>query len=384
MMDSMEKQLDRKKITWVTPDYFLDTDLNAGLFEGLLKHFDIHWIVLFPAKKARFSESDFLNFTIEPGLTVEFIYWTSRARSVKTLLFYENVYQRIKASAPDLIYFNYVPTSPYVLPLYWRLPKNKTIVTAHDGSVKSSFSMPLISSLVFKLAFGTVKYVNMFSQTQADLFLASFNKARIFIIPLGLKDFGVSKLPKRDDNVVFFFFGSINSNKNVELLIDAACNMYDRRLRGFKVSINGYTTDWKRYEQKIKYPELFECDIRMIDNAEIPDLFSKNHYGMFPYKEMSQSGAVKVAFNYNIPVIASNLQGFTDEVKDGVNGYIFRSEDVADLERIMTDRLNNYPTEYPIMQQKIAAYNQENYSKEALVGGYLKMFNAVVTPSTKK
>lgn len=367
----------RPTITWVTPDFFLDTDFNPGMFSGLSEHFNIHWIVLFPAQNARFCEADFKQLSNIPGLTIEFIYWTSRARSIKTLLFYEKVYQRIKASKPDLIYFNYVPTNPYVLPLYWRLDKRKTIVTAHDGSVKSSFRMPLLSSLVFKLAFNTVKYVNMFSPTQASLFKSSFKQAKIFTILLGLKNFGVSKLPKRTDHIVFFFFGSINANKNVGLLMDAACNLYDKGVRGFKISINGFCTDWEQYAAQIRHPEIFELDIRMIKNAEIPDLFAQNHYAVFPYKEMSQSGAIKVAFNYCSPLLASDLQGFTDEIKNGLNGFIFKSDNVADLERVMLDSINNHSSNYEVMQEKIAEYNQQHYSINALVSNYQQMFNDV-------
>jgi glycosyltransferase involved in cell wall biosynthesis len=373
-----DSSIQRRKITWVSPDFFLDTDFNPDLILGLLKHFDIHWIVLFPGKDARFSEADFERLSDVSGLSIEFIYWTSRARSLKTLLFYEKVYQQINLSKPDLIYFNYVPTSPYILPLYWRINNRRTIVTAHDGNVKSSFKMPLISSVVFKLAFGSAKCVNMFSPTQASLFKSSFEKAKIFTILLGLKDFGKSLLPKRTDNIVFFFFGSINSNKNVGLLIDAACNLYDKGIRGFKISINGFCTDWEQYAGRIRYPELFELDIRMIKNSEISDLFAKNHYAVFPYKEMSQSGAIKVAFNYCSPVLASSLQGFTDEVKDGVNGFVFKSEDVSDLERVMTERIKNHNTEYSVMQEKIAAYNQQYYSSDALINNYQSMFNDVL------
>ena len=375
MKDNMNK---RPKITWVTPDFFLDTDFNPDLFLGLLKHFDIHWIVLFPVKDARFCEADFERVKHFDGLSIEFIYWTSRARSLKTLLFYEKVYRSIKASRPDLTYFNYVPTSPYILPLYWRINQGKTIVTAHDGNVKSSFKMPLLSSMVFKLAFSTAKYVNMFSPTQASLFSATFRSARIFTILLGLKDFGTSTLAKRSDNIVFFFFGSINANKNVGLLIEAACNLHDKGVKGFKVSINGFCNDWEQYASQIKYPELFELDIRMIKNSEITDLFARNHYAVFPYKEMSQSGAVKVAFNYRSPVIASDLQGFTDEVKDGVNGFIFKSDNVKELERVMMERIANHGSEYHLLQEKISQYNQANYSNEALTGKYYDMFKNVL------
>ena len=54
--------------------------------------------------------------------------------------------------------------------------------------------------------------------------------------------------------------------------------------------------------------------------------FRSNHYAIYAYKEMSQSGAVKVAFNYYTPVIVSDLPGFKDEVEENINGYFFKSE----------------------------------------------------------
>lgn len=230
------------------------------------------------------------------------------------LFFFETLYRRIKSKKSALVYFNYVPSSPYILPLYWRLNKKKTIFTAHDGSVKPTFKIPWISKVVFELAFRTIKYVNMFSLSQAKLFHDSFPKVKQIIIPLGLKNFGNSELAKRADCVSFFFFGAIHPGKNIGLLIDAANGLYEEGIRNFKISINGVCPDWNVYQNRIKYSDLFELNIRKIENAEIPDLFARNHYMVFPYKEVSQSGALKVTFNYNIPVIVSNLDGFNDEV----------------------------------------------------------------------
>lgn len=366
-------------ITWVTPDYFVDCDFNPDLFAGILKQFKIHWIILLPTKNARFSESEFENIRKLEGLTLEFIYWSVRARSPKMLFFYERIYNRIKQLNSDLVYFNYVPTSPYVLPLYWRLSKTKTIVTAHDGNVKPSFHIPWLAKAVFNMAFSTKKYVNTFSDTERKLFLNTFNRAESFLIPLALKDFGPSNKNKRTDHIIFLFFGSIHSNKNLSLLIEAANNLYKKGIRGFKVSINGFANDWAVYEAKIECLEVFECDIRLHKNSEIPDLFSTSHYAVFPYKEMSQSGALKVAFNYNLPVIVSDLPGFTNEVKSGINGYVFKSDVVEDLERIMVERINNHAKEYPSIQERVINYNAENYATVVLSNKYLKMFNEVLS-----
>ena len=375
-MNNSTETVKKRRITWITPDYFVDCDLNEDLLSGILTYFDIYWIVLLPFKNARFCFNDFTKIKELKGLKLEFIYWKCRARNPAMLIFYNKVYQRIKSLNSEIIYFNDTPTSPYILPLFWSLDKTKTIVTVHDGNINNTFKMAWLSKIVFKLAYKNVNFVHTFSLTQELVFKSIFRGVKSFRIPLALKDFGISNLSKRTDCIVFFFFGSIHSNKNLELLIDAGNNLYEKGVRGFKISINGSCDDWDKYKSRIKYSTIFECNIRMHKNCEIPDMCAQNHYMVFPYREMSQSGALKVAFNYCVPVIVSNLRGFTDEVKDGFNGFIFELCNVKDLERVMNERLKKYSIEYKLIQQNICQYNQEHYSKGVLINKYITMFNA--------
>lgn len=371
-------------ITWVTPDYFVDCDFNRDILSSLLDTYLIRWIILLPASRARISESDFDAIKDLAGLDLEFVYWKCRERSPKMLLFYEDVYRRIMRSNPTLIYFNYVPSNPYILPLYWRLSRRPCIFTAHDGSVKASFKMAWLSKLVFKLAFSSASTVHMFSTSEARSFAASYPRVKIFKFPLALKDFGEPEIAKRQDAVVFLFFGSIHPNKNLELLINAACNMYDQGVRGFKVVIKGYTESWEYYAEKIKYPHLFECDIRFYFNNELADIFFSAHYGVFPYREVSQSGALKVAFNYSLPVIVSDLTAFTEEVIDGINGFHFESENISSLEQVLTDRLLRHSSDYIILTEQVREFNRKHYSSDVLSACYVDMFESVISKTLIK
>ncbi|HTF17643.1 MAG TPA: glycosyltransferase family 4 protein [Chryseolinea sp.] len=369
---------EKQSIVWITADYFVDCDFDPAVFEGLLKVFDIHWIVLLPASNARFSEKDFAGLKRLSGLQIEVRVWRCRARSPRMLLFYESLYKRIRKLKPDLVYFNEVPTNPYILPLYRRIARRKSIVTAHDGKVNASFKLAWISNLVFELAFSAVSFVNMFSASQARIFLENFPRPKVFLIPLGLKNFGPVLKPRRSDAIVFFFFGAIHPTKNVELLIDAACRLYDEGVRGFKVAICGRSDDWERYRQRIRYPEIFECDIRTFPSSELPGVFGENHYMVLPYSRMSQSGALKAAFNYRTPVIVSDLEAFKDEVADGVNGFVFKSEDVADLARVMRERILKHAEEFSLIVKRLDHFVEEHYSKNRMISMYADMFHEVL------
>lgn len=370
----------KKKICWVTPDSFVDCDNNPEILTEILKVYNIHWIIILPLEGARFKESDFKDLADLSGLTITFLYTKVRQRDPRMLIFYEKLYKKILEIKSDLVYFNYVPETPYILPLYWRLNKEKTIFTAHDGTVNKAFKFSFITKITFFLAYNFILNVNMFSNSQAKLFKKNFGKKNIFVIPLTLKEFGESKLDvtKNNDIVIFGFFGTIHYGKNLGLLIEAACSLYEDGVTNFKININGNCDHWETYERNIKYPNLFELNIRHIENSEIPDIFTRCHFIVFPYKVMSQSGALKVAFNYNVPVIVSDLDGFKDEVADNVNGYIFKSENAMDLKEKMKIAIHNFKKDYEEVCYKVKTYNYNNYSNLSISQRYLQMFEKVL------
>ena len=374
----MNSDFSRKPtITWVTPHYFVDCDFNPEILERILEQFEIRWIILLPHRNARFKVQDFDELRSLKGLTIEFMQAKYRQRDPRGLNYYFQLYKRIRHLNSDVNYLNCVP-DPYLMPFYWLLNKEKTIFCAHDGDVSHVFEFRWIRSIVFNLAYRYIKYCCMFSPSQAGLFKKKFPKVKIFVISLALKSFGKGTSTRADNQVNFLSFGVLNYSKNVDLLIEAACNLYEKGHRNFKVSINGNCANWEFYRSLIRYPEIFDCSIRMIDNSEIPDMFSSAHYFVQPYRYVSQSGALKVAFNYNVPVIATNYPGFADEIRVGVNGYLFNPGDVKDLEKIMLDALASHQSGYKLLSEKMARYTSEHYSANTLGGKYLQMFNEVI------
>ena len=67
----------KKKIVWVTADYFADCDFIP--IKEVSKKYSVHWIVLSPLHKARFRRTDFDNF-IEQNPSVEIEFFPTRGR----------------------------------------------------------------------------------------------------------------------------------------------------------------------------------------------------------------------------------------------------------------------------------------------------------------
>nr|WP_315143081.1 glycosyltransferase family 4 protein [uncultured Flavobacterium sp.] len=366
----------KKKIVWITPDYFIDCDIE--IIPGLLEFFNIHWVVLIPAKEARFKKENFVRFENMDGLSFTFQSCKYRYRDPRYLLTYFKVFSQMKKSKADIAYLNYVPT-PYFIALAMLFFKRKsTILTAHQGNVHDGFQHQLVYKSLYRISYSWFNINNLFSKSQAEIFKKIYPLNKVYTIPLALKSFGLSTLGKRKDFISFFTFGGIRAKKNIDLLIEAACLVCDKGHYNFRVVIAGGCNNWDFYQKKIRYPEIFELDIRQIENKEISDLFAYNHFLVLPYSIVTQSGPLKIAYNYNVPVIASDQPGFTDEVIDNVSGYLFKTADVEDLANVLVKAINKGYGEYNELVKRQFCFVNSNYSRETIVKQYFKMFDNLI------
>lgn len=372
----MKDELQYIKICWVSSEWFADVDIP--IIPLLLKRFRIHWIIIL-YKGGRFSEQEFERFSQLDKLSIEFIHVNQRARDFGTNVDYWKLYFSIMRTGADLNYIDIAPGSPYLAIPYNLLPANRTIYAAHDGSIKSI--MGRMVKYMFRLNYGLhSKYIHMFSKNQAEEFKSNYPGKKITVIPLMPKDYGKPTNSYTHDVVSFISFGTMHAEKNIGLLIQAAEELFDEGISDFKVSICGKApSDWDQiYGKFIKHPQLFNLQLRMIENQEIPNLFNSHSFAVYPYKMMSQSGALKVAYAYKKPVIVSDLPAFREEVKEGVNGFFFESECIESLKNVMRKCIKMRESEYNFLIDNTSKYIDDNYSKDVIMSKYIDMFEEVL------
>lgn len=369
--------MQRKKITWITPDCFVDCDLP--IMPYILKVYDVHWIVLFGKKGCnRFNERDFEEINkCNSNLQTTFLYKQFRERSPKNISYYNRIVTFVKNDLSDMVYANIVPHSPWTLFLLKRLTKERLVAVAHDGSIKGIMRLKFLAKLMFRSYYGRCKYINMFSPSQARLMRENFSNANIVVIPLAPKNYGKPTEEKDYDSISFVSFGTQHEEKNTRLLIEAANQLYEEGIRNFKVFVHGAWCISNTPDELVRHKEIFDINPVGIPNTAIPNLFARSHFAVYPYKDMSQSGAVKVAFAYNIPVIVSDLDGFKDEVKENIDGYFFKSEDIDSLKGIMRKAISLSREEYDELANRMAQDMEERYSERAISNKYLEMFATV-------
>lgn len=373
----------KKKIVWITPDSFVDTDMSVVPL--LAKSFSIHWVIEYDnCFNCRYKESDFSKIMGIDGMSVEFVHYHRRRNPLNILEQFRFLYI-VKREKPDLIYSNKSLNLFRKIIAFRLLNFNKTIQTAHQGKPHVGMSNHKKLNFIRKHTYGKIKYINMFSKSQASLMHECFPKSKIYQFTLPPKNFGTPTNSRPSNNIVrFTSFGRLVHVKRIDLLMDAACNLYERGYKNIRVIIAGACNDWDIYKSHMRYPEIFETDIRMIENSEIPNLFNSSHFFVQPYSVVSQSGPMKIGFRYNIPLITSNLPGFVDEMVEGTTGYIFESGNVRSLENTMIKAIEAVGNgEYEAMRERMKQYVETNYSESAIIGQYSEMFNEVINDSRK-
>jgi glycosyltransferase involved in cell wall biosynthesis len=132
------------------------------------------------------------------------------------------------------------------------------------------------------------------------------------------------------------------------------------------------------YEPLIADKSLVEKHIRFIGNDEVADFFINSHYLVLPYRDATQSGPLKIAFHYNVPVIASDISSFKEEVTHGVDGYLFRTGDVDDLKNVLLHALAKHATDYERLRASQTEYVRSKYSPERVRHDFLALWGEAV------
>ena len=116
--------MERKKICWITADYFADCD--TPLVPLIAEKYDIHWIILFNAHGNRYKEEDFKELVGgNNNISLQFIYKSfhgMRGLNPFLLIHSHRIGRAIKKSKADIVYFNAQRDSLFDLPMIWKLP----------------------------------------------------------------------------------------------------------------------------------------------------------------------------------------------------------------------------------------------------------------------
>src|SRR5207244_129449 len=91
---------------------------------------------------------------------------------------------------------------------------------------------------------------------------------------------------------------------------------------------------WREIQRTIERGQVekrITQDIRFIPDEETEVYFKGADVLVLPYTQVFQSGVLFLAYSFGLPVIASNVGSFRDDIIEGETGYVCRQGSATDL-----------------------------------------------------
>jgi len=369
-----------RRIAFITPESFLDVDLP--IVKELNKQMEFFWIVTFASSKRNdqhvYSPEQIKEYSRLNGishLNVLCPYRVSDPRRIKTSL---HIIKKIREFDPDVIYFNSF-FDPY-LAVFSRvfLGKKKSIIALHDIELHPG-SDSFFHKLSHWIIMNSFSNYHVFSDSQLKQFKVINPYVRTFLIGLFLKDFGQLKEEKTEQEggkINFLFFGTDYPYKGLDVFIKAV-NLLSQSTNDFIITVAGKSEKFDRFKDLIVDKSIFDLHLGFIKSEDIPGLFNKADFIVLPYYQVTQCGPLMIAFNYNLPAIASDLPGFTENIIDRKTGFIFPKGDHYKLAEVLGNIVLKDRIGILKMKVNLSEYVKKNYDYIKKTEEYLDMFLAV-------
>jgi len=147
--------------------------------------------------------------------------------------------------------------------------------------------------------------------------------------------------PEADRREVVYV-GQVIERKGVDLLLDAMLPLFDRypTLQLHLVGIGGMTGPLRATVAGTPAAEKVTF-AGVVSSIDTPAVIARSDVLVLPSRWDGWGLVVNEALSQGVPVVVSTRCGAADLVQDGVNGFVFKSEDVAGLRRSVAALLDD-------------------------------------------
>ena len=124
------------------------------------------------------------------------------------------------------------------------------------------------------------------------------------------------QLELKEDDVVFLWQGVISPYKGIDFLLDAWTRVHTASPNAkLIIAGTGKQAQVDRIRARISESHLessLRTELRFIETAELPSFFVAADVLVYPYSEVTTSGALMTGLTYNKAILATDLRGFRD------------------------------------------------------------------------
>jgi glycosyltransferase involved in cell wall biosynthesis len=240
---------------------------------------------------------------------------------------------------------------------YYRLLGKKLVYTAHNVNARErdgtdSWTNRCLLKVMYRFYDHTFVHTEKMKQQLVREYGVS--ESRITVIPFGVNDViprtGMSRREARqrlgvaDTDHTMLFFGRIAPYKGLDLLVQALPKLAqsDPNIRLIiageikKRDCDAHWDDVRRMidEQGMKTHVIQK--IEYISDEDVEIYFKAADVLVMPYRHIYQSGLPFLAYNFGLPIVATDVGSLREDIVEGETGFVCKAGDPEDLSKAVS------------------------------------------------
>jgi glycosyltransferase involved in cell wall biosynthesis len=273
----------------------------------------------------------------------------------KLLVYYLKLMRYAASSKPKILHILWNNKFEYfdrtILMAYYRMMRKRIALTAHNvNQARRDGNDSFLNRLTLRIQYHLCDHIFVHTRKMRDELCQDFgvSEKAVTIIRHPINNAfpdtvltpseAKRKLGLRDEEKAILFFGRIRPYKGIEHLLDAF-RLLVAKHPDYRLILAGEPKKGsEQYRDEIQ--QMVENDFKsgqiipkfqFIPDHEMEVYLKAADLLVLPYKEIFQSGVLFLAYSYGLPVVATDVGSFREEIVEGNTGFLCKPEDVVDL-----------------------------------------------------
>jgi D-inositol-3-phosphate glycosyltransferase len=274
-----------------------------------------------------------------------------------------------------------------VLMAYYKLCGKQIAFTAHNvNQARRDAKDSLLNRITLRIQYRLCDHIFVHTKKMKDELCHDFGVAEkaVTVIRHPINDAfpdtdltppqAKRQLGLEENEKAILFFGRIRPYKGIEHLL-AAFHLLADRHSYYRLIIAGEpkkgSEEYRhQIEQTVKTefaPDQIILKIQFIPDVEMELYLKAADVLVLPYKEIFQSGVLFLAYSFGLPVVATDVGSFREEIVEGRTGFLCQPGDPAELAKaIETYFASDLYRSLKVRRQEIKDYADANHSWNAV------------------
>jgi D-inositol-3-phosphate glycosyltransferase len=274
-----------------------------------------------------------------------------------------------------------------ILMAYYKIVGKKVALTAHNvNQARRDAKDSAFNRLTLRIQYRLCDHIFVHTKKMKDELCQDFGVAEKTVTVIrhpinnafpdtDLTPSGAKKrLVLREDEQSILFFGRIRPYKGIEDLL-AAFRLLSADHSNYRLIIAGepkkgseeYREQIEREVRQDFPPDRILLRIQFIPDNEMELYLKAADVLVLPYKEIFQSGVLFLAYSFGLPVVATDVGSFREEIVEGRTGFLCQPGDPAALAKAIDNYFaSDLYKNLKVRRQDLKDYADANHSWNAV------------------